>query len=152
MSETTSTPAPGAGARVPLALFVLRLVLGLFLLQWAVEKFVRPEGASKIFGYYYGIDLSASMPMFIGGFEVILVLAFLAGAYKRLTYGLAFLIHAVSTVATYDQLLNPYQDSNHLFTAGIPVLAGFWVLYWLRDLDTLYAFESRRTRPVEADM
>ena len=145
MSETASTPASGAADRVPQALFVLRLALGLFLLQWAVEKFVRPEGASKIFGYYYGIDLSASMPMIIGGLEIILVLAFLAGAYKRITYGLVFLIHGISTVATYHAILHPYQNSNHLFTAGIPVLAGFWVLYRLRERDTLYAFDSRNT-------
>jgi hypothetical protein len=60
----------------------------------------------------------------------------LFGLYRRLSYGLAALIHAVSVAATWRQLLHPYgAGQNHLFIAGVPVLAAFILLYTLREWD-----------------
>lgn len=139
-ADTTGNPID----RLPLGLLVLRLALGLFVLQWTVEKFIKPAGMTKIFDHFYGIDLAVNMPMVVGGLELIIVLAFLAGAYKRVTYGLLFLFHAGSTLSTYDQLLHPYQASNHLFTAAVPVLAGFLLLFLARESDTIWSWDARR--------
>lgn len=130
--------------RLPLGLLVLRLALGLFVLQWTVEKFINPVGMTRIFDHFYGIDLAVNMPMVIGGLELIIVLAFLAGAYKRVTYGLLFLFHAGSTLSSYDQLLHPFDGSNHLFTAAVPVLAAFCLLYLARESDTMWSWDARR--------
>jgi len=46
-------------------------------------------------------------------------------------------LHAISTVSTYSQLLSPF-GKNHLFIAAIPVLGAFIALFLMRDDDTLW--------------
>lgn len=130
--------------RLPLGLLVLRIALGAFFLQWTVEKFVKPKGVIGIFDHFYGIEMAANMPMVIGALETVIVLAFIAGAYKRISYGLLFLFHGGSTLSTYNQLLHPYEPGNHLFTAGVPVLAAFWLLYYLRDKDIKWSWDAKK--------
>ena len=62
----------------------------------------------------------------------------LAGLWKTLSYGLGLLLHAVSTLATYHELLSPF-GTNHLFLAAVPVLAAFITLFLLRRHDTLWS-------------
>ncbi|MFQ5535521.1 MAG: DoxX family protein [Sphingomonadales bacterium] len=137
-------PGPALDNRLPVGLLVLRIFLGLFFLQWTVEKFIKPAGTAKIFDHFYGIDLAAGMPMIIGVVELVIVIAFLAGFHKRISYGLLLLFHAGSTLSSYDQLLHPYDKGNHLFAAAVPVLAAFWLLYWLRDHDTIWSLDAKK--------
>ncbi len=44
------------------ALLALRVTLGLFLLQWGVEKFVVPENTVGIWQHFYGL----SLPLVLG--------------------------------------------------------------------------------------
>lgn len=131
-------------AGVPL--FLLRLTGGLFLLQWGVEKLVVPEVTGKIFAHFYKTSLPISMTPVLGILEVLVALAVITGFQKRVSYGLAFLIHFASVVATWKQLIDPYGllwgGNNHLFMTGVPVLAGFFVLYRLRDYDTLFSLQK----------
>lgn len=127
--------SPKLQRRLPVALAVLRGTLGIFLLLWALEKIVAPAGTTQIFASFYGVEISTDLAPWIGGAELVLVAAFLAGLWRRLTYGLATLFHAVSVASTWQQLLDPIGPPNHLFIAGVPVLAGFVVLYLLRDWD-----------------
>ena len=147
MTDEAKISGPLA-ARLPLGLFVLRISLGLFLLQWTVEKFVLPPRTVGIFKGFYGVDLAGVMPQILGGIELILVLALLCGAYKRISYGLALLIHTVSVTATWKQLIDPWGfiwgEVNHLFTAGVPLLIAFWLLYYLRDWDTKWSYDESR--------
>ncbi len=82
--------------------------------------------------------------------ENLVALALLIGLYRRLSYGLAFLIHFVSVASSWQQIIDPYGlitgNVNHLFAAGVPVLAGFWLLYWLRDWDSLTVDAKYRLR------
>ncbi len=119
-----------------IALFVLRLGLGTFLLLWSLDKLVAPESTVKIFGYFYGLPISAAIARGIGVLEALLSLALLLGLWKTLTYGLALALHAVSTASTYEQLLAPFGE-HHLFIAALPVLAGFVTLFLLRREDAL---------------
>lgn len=48
------------------------------------------------------------------------------------------ILHAISTISTYNQLLNPF-GKNHLFIAAIPVLGAFIALFLMRDDDRLWA-------------
>lgn len=136
--------------RLAVGLFVMRIVLGLFMLQWTIEKFVLPKATTMIFGKYLGIDLSANMPMMLGCIEVVIVIAFLLGAYRRLSYGLILLFNIISIGSTWQNLIDPYGllsggKPNHLFTAGVVVLATSWLLYWLRDADTKWSFDTKRS-------
>ena len=112
------------------------------MLQWALEKIIVPEAAIRIGAYFYGVVLTGGTVVILGGAETLLALALLFGAYRRWSYGLAALVHTVSVVSTWRQLLNPYgAGSNHLFIAGVPVLAAFVLLYLLREWDA-YSMEG----------
>ena len=130
--------------QLPLALCILRLGLGTFLLLWSIDKMVAPESTVKIFGHFYGMTLPEGLAPLVGVAEALLSVAFLAGIWKTLTYGVAILVHGVSTLSTYEQLLHPFGE-NHLFIAAIPVLAAFVTLFLLRHEDTLLTFKGEET-------
>ena len=133
------------------ALAVLRVSLGVFLLLWGVEKFVIPEVTVQIWGGFYGVGLAAALVPLVGALESALALAITVGLWRRATYGLGLLLHAVSVAATWRQLLDPWGlrsggSPNHLFLAGVPVLAAFVALYLLRDRDAWTLDERVRHR------
>ena len=123
---------------LPAALFILRLGLGAFLLLFGIDKLVAPATTAEVFAQFYGLIVSHGMVYATGVLEILLGLAFLAGLWKTLTYGLALLLHTVSTLATYQELLSPF-GMNHLFLAALPVLAAFLALFVLRRRDTLWS-------------
>ena len=58
----------------PLA--ILRITLGIFLLQWSIEKFVSPDRTVKIYQNFYHIDwLTINLSYVVGVLEMILALA-----------------------------------------------------------------------------
>jgi uncharacterized membrane protein YphA (DoxX/SURF4 family) len=122
----------------PAALFILRLGLGAFLLLFGIDKLVAPATTVEVFAQFYGLIVSHGMVYATGALEILLGLAFLAGLWKTLSYGLGLLLHAVSTLATYHELLSPF-GANHLFLAALPVLAAFIALFLLRRRDTLWS-------------
>jgi putative oxidoreductase len=136
------------------ALAVLRVSLGVFLLLWGVEKFVIPAATVGIWGAFYGVTLAAAMVPVVGALESALALAIAAGLWRRVTYGSGLLLHAVSVFSSWRQLIDPWGlrsggSPNHLFLAGIPVLAGFGALYLMRARDswTLDEWILRQRKP-----
>jgi uncharacterized membrane protein YphA (DoxX/SURF4 family) len=122
--------------RLPLVLLILRLTLGVFFLQWGIEKFVVPATTIGIFRNFYGLSLDAWLPPVLGTLQVALALAFLAGVVPRVTYGLVLALHTVTVLVTIPRLMNPWNPvANHFFIAGVPVWAGFFALYTLRAAD-----------------
>jgi len=101
MAETT-------GTRAAAALLIFRFSLAIFLLQWSIEKFVVPEAAIRIGQNFYGVALTGASAAVLGALETLVALALLFGIYRRLSYGVAALIHGVSVIATWRQLLHPY--------------------------------------------
>jgi putative oxidoreductase len=123
------------------ALAVLRVSLGVFLLLWGVEKFVIPTISVRIWEHFYGVGLAASLVPLVGAVESVLALAIMVGLWRRVTYGLGLLLHAVSVLSSWRQLFDPWGlhsggSPNHLFLAGVPVLAGFVALYLMRARDS----------------
>lgn len=121
------------------ALLVLRLGAGVFLLLFGVDKLVAPAMATEVFQQFYGLSVSGVLVRTVGTLEIVLSLAIFAGLWKTLSYGLGLALHAISTLATYRELLAPFGD-NHLFLAAIPALAAFVALFLLRRHDTLWSF------------
>lgn len=78
-----------------------------------------------------------------------MALAIIIGAFRRWSYGVGLLVHAATTVATFRLIVDPWGlipgEPQHLFFAAVPILAGFVVLYLLRDLDYL-SFDGWRAR------
>ena len=122
--------------RLALALLALRLTLGVFFLQWGIEKFVVPNTTIAIFKNFYGFEIGGLLPSVLGAMQVALALLFLAGVAPRATYGLVLLLDTVTVLVTIPRLLAPWNPvSNHFFIAGVPVWAGFLSLYLLREWD-----------------
>lgn len=123
--------------RVPLALFTLRISVFLVMLMWTLDKLVDPGHAARVFEKFYQITGFELFYFYILGIaELLLLLAFLVGYRKTLTYGLVLIFHAVSTFSSYQQYLDPYTYPNLLFFAAWPMLAACFVLFYLRDHDT----------------
>ena len=88
-------------SRLSIALFILRVGLGAFLLLWSIDKLVAPEGAVAIFQFFYHLGITTKTAYVVGTLELLLSLAIIAGFLKTYSYGLALLFHAITTLATY---------------------------------------------------
>jgi putative oxidoreductase len=118
------------------ALLVLRITLGLFLLQWGIEKFVVPQNTVAIWSYFYGLNVSPILGYVLGAVEIVIAACLFLGIYRTATYGAALALHAVSVLVSWRQLLDPWGDpANHLFIAGVPVLGALMALFLLRHWD-----------------
>jgi len=121
------------------SLFLMRVGVFIVMAVWTVDKFINPDHAARVFDRFYHIDGLADWTITaIGAVQGAIVLAFLAGFKKRLSYGLVFLMHAASTVSSYEKYMHPFDAGNILFFAAIPMLAACYALYTLRDQDTLF--------------
>jgi hypothetical protein len=130
-------------SRLRLSLFLLRLGVFIVMVMWTLDKFVNPGHAAAVYENFYMLGgLGAAVMYTIAALELLLVLAFVAGAFKRLTYGLVLVLHGISTLSSYAQYLNPWD--NLLFFAAWPMLAACIALYLLRDADTIAAVDSLR--------
>jgi hypothetical protein len=127
--------------RIANSLLALRLGVFVVMLVWTLDKFVSTAHASRIFENFYGLTgMGSAVLMAIGAAELLLVLAFVAGIQKRFTYGAVLVLHAISTVSSYRQYLDPF--NNLLFFAAWPMLAACFTLYWLRDFDTKWTWPA----------
>ena len=133
--------------RVALALLILRLSLGVFLLLWGLEKIIIPARTVGIYDKFYGIPIDTAIAPILGALQIALALALLLGFKRRWSYGLATVLHAYSVISSWQSLIDPwgliYGEVKHLFLAGVPVLAGFILLYMLREMD-LWTIDGRR--------
>src|SRR5687768_13014601 len=93
------------------ALLVLRITLGVFLLQWGVEKFVVPQNTVAIWGYFYGLKVSPTVGYVFGALEIVIAGCLFAGRFRTAAYGAALALHAVSMVVSWRQLLDPWGDA-----------------------------------------
>jgi uncharacterized membrane protein YphA (DoxX/SURF4 family) len=118
------------------ALLALRITLGIFLLQWGVEKFVVPENTPAIWSHFYGIGVPQALAYLFGAVEIAIAVCLFFGLFRTLSYGAALVLHGVTVVVTWRQLIDPWGDPvSHLFIAGVPVLGAFLALFLLRHWD-----------------
>ena len=98
------------------ALLALRITLGLFLLQWGIEKFVVPEANVFIWSHFYGLDVSLALGYAFGVAEIAIALCMILGLFRTIVYGAALLLHTITVLVTWRQLIDPWGDPiNHLF-------------------------------------
>jgi len=137
-------------ARIPL--FIQRLALVAFMGVWTIDKFVNPSHASGIFSHFYGVPLAENLVWLPAVAQLVVLIAFLLGFMKTISYVIMFLIHAVSTISTTGTLLAFYgEDGNLLFWAAVPVLAAFWLQFALREQDTLALDDVLKARKAGAE-
>jgi putative oxidoreductase len=118
------------------ALLALRITLGLFLLQWGVEKFVVPQNTVAIWGYFYGLNVPQALAYLFGAVEIAIAACLFLGLFRTAAYGAALALHAVTVLVSWRELLDPWgTDVNHLFIASVPVLGALIALFLLRHWD-----------------
>jgi putative oxidoreductase len=136
---STADPLANKNLQSNLQWSLLFLRVGVFIVMfiWTLDKFVNPEHSIKIFEHFYKISgFNDIMAYGLGALQLILVIAFLFGIKKRLSYGLIFLMHAGSTLSAYALYIDAF--NNLLFFAAWPMLAACAALYLLRDADTKF--------------
>lgn len=132
--------------RIEWALLLLRLGVFIVMFTWTVDKLISPGHAAQVYENFYFIGgLGPAVMIIIGALEMLVILAFLAGLWKRYTYGFVMIVHGISTLSSWKQY---FVEPNLLFFAAWPMLAACVALYMLRDLDkkfTLRNFLSLRS-------
>lgn len=124
------------------SLFLLRLGVFIVMAAWTLDKFLAPAHAARIFESFYFIPgLGPTIMILIGLVEMLVILAFAAGLWKRFSYGFVMIAHGFSTLSSWRQ----YTISiNLLFFAAWPMLAACIALYLLRDKDVKFTLGKRR--------
>lgn len=126
--------------RIPL--FLTRLSIFYFMLPWQVQRFINPEATAGIAAKHYKISgLPEFVPMAIGVFMMALIIAFVCGFKKRISYGLVLLVHGAGTLMTVPRLIPWTENFAQIFLAAIPTVAAMYLLYLLRDQDTLLSID-----------
>ncbi len=125
--------------RLPLVLVFARITVFLVMLVWTLDKFIRPGHAAGVFSSYYFVPgMSAALMYTIAAIELVIIIGFVLGYMKRITYGLVLIFHFISTVSTFGAYFTPYSSVHLLFFAAWPMLAACFALYYLRDYDRLW--------------
>ncbi|MEP6342551.1 MAG: hypothetical protein ABJ275_04485 [Maricaulaceae bacterium] len=128
-----------------LPLFLTRLSVFYFLLPWQVMRFTKHGSIEGIAKKYYKIPAIPDIVGTILGVAMMaLLIAFLVGFKKKISYGLVFVLHAVGTVMTIPALI-PFvglEGYNQLFLAAIPTAFAMLLLYCLRDEDTMFSLNK----------
>tara|TARA_R110001583_G_scaffold21964_11_gene82913 strand:+ start:806 stop:1219 length:414 start_codon:yes stop_codon:yes gene_type:complete len=123
--------------RLQWSLFSLRLSIFIVMFMWTMDKFVNPAHGALVLKAFYGINESSNTLFYIlGALQLLLVLAFVTGIKKRISYGLILLIHASSTFASFPRYIDGF--NNLLFFAAWPMLGACLALYLLRDADVKF--------------
>ena len=118
-----------------ISLLLLRLSVFLVMLMWTLDKIINPDHAASVFANFYGISNIGSIMLLIALAELAIICLFVLGLFKRWSYGIVLILHAVSTFASFGKYLQPWDSL--LFFAAWPMLAACVALYLLRDSDTL---------------
>jgi putative oxidoreductase len=135
-SRTVAVPEETLGW----SLLLLRLGVFIVFLMWTLDKFVQPEHAAAVYENFYFIGgLGAAVFYLIGSVQMLIILAFVTGLFKKWTYGAILVFHAISTLSSWSQYLDAF--NNLLFFAAWPMLAACVVLFLLRDYDNRWTLK-----------
>ncbi|MEP2919201.1 hypothetical protein [Sulfitobacter sp.] len=131
------------------ALLCLRISLFLLMILWAVLKIMNPasyggaEDSPGIFENFYGFGTGPGIVLALGILQIILLLAFAAGAFKTITYGAVALMNISSFLVSLPRILDPFGAyPNMLFLASIPILGASVALFLMRDEDSFLSFKK----------
>ena len=119
-------------------LFSLRIGIAVVFLAWTIDKIVNYSHNSGMIKHYYFVEVSQPILLAIGIAELVLILLFIAGKFKNVTYALILVFHLVTTIASAKRLLPPYAIHQLLYFGSIPMLAACICLYLNRESDTLF--------------
>jgi uncharacterized membrane protein YphA (DoxX/SURF4 family) len=108
---------------------ILRIGMGLFLVDWGLDKLIATEGSIGIFSHFYGLEVGGAAIRLAGVAEILLGLALAVGVLPRVTAWIQLVVNAISTAASWKEVLDPWgllgltEGGSHLFLASIVVMA-----------------------------
>lgn len=108
---------------------IFRIAMGIFLILWGLDKWVASEGSVGIFSHFYGLDVGTTVVRAAGGLEILLGIALAVGLFPVTTAWIQLVVNAISTLASWKQILDPWgvfgltEGGSHLFLASIVVMA-----------------------------
>lgn len=108
---------------------ILRIGMGLFLVDWGLDKLIATEGSIGIFSHFYGLEVGGAAIRLAGVAEILLGLALAVGVLPRVTAWIQLVVNAISTAASWKEILDPWgllgltEGGSHLFLASIVVMA-----------------------------
>ncbi|MBB3995703.1 putative membrane protein YphA (DoxX/SURF4 family) [Sulfitobacter undariae] len=136
--------------KISLSLLILRLSIGAFFGVWSSLKFYRPEWFENVFKNAYGLEFVTShMGTAVGIVQVVIVVAFVLGFMRSLSYAVLALMQAAGVLASIPNLINFTQYPNNLMWAAVPALGAAIALFLLREYDT-YTIDGWRKARVKA--
>ena len=131
-------------SKISLCLLLLRLSVFTVMFMWTLDKFIRPNHATAVYESFYFLGVGTTIIYLLGAIELIILIGFVIGYRKTLTYGAVLLFHAVSTLSAFGLYLTPFESNNLLFYAAWPMLAACFTLFYLRDLDNKWTVKEPR--------
>ena len=130
--------------KLSLSLLSLRISIFAVMLMWTLDKFYNPAHAIAVYRKFYHIGGVNELAIYlIAGAETLLLIAFLFGIKRTLSYGLVFLLHGVSTFSAWQQYSHPFEGPNLLFFAAWPMLAACFTLFLFRGQDNFLNIQIR---------
>ena len=123
-----------------LGLVILRVGLAWFLFVWAVNKILAPGQYDRLWGYFYGIKLGATLPAVMGAAQIVICIAIALGFWRIVSYGLGLAMHSVTVAIILPQLIAPFVikdgfPENRNSAIALAALGGFAALWLLRHRD-----------------
>ena len=126
-----------------LPLFLTRLSIAIFLFPWVLMRLTKVESGAGLFEKYYFIKgMPNAAALLIAIFWAVVLLAFVSGFKKRISYGVVFILHGLGTLMTLPYLIPGTENFKILFMAAIPTIAAMGLLYILRDQDTILTIDK----------
>ena len=123
--------------KLQVPLFLLRVGVFIVMAMWSLDKLLSPGHAAAVFENFYFISgIGTEILLAIGLIQLAIEVAFLLGLWKVWTYGFVMVTHAISTLSSWKQYLDPF--NNMLFLAAIPMLAACIALFILRREDKMF--------------
>lgn len=127
-----------------LPLFLTRLSIAVFLLPWILMRFIDGGSAAKgISKKYYFFEQPDILTTLIGVGWLVLLVAFLIGFKKKISYFLVFLIHAVGTAFSLRFMIPGTENFVPTFMAALPTLMAMFLLWKLRAEDTMLSLSGK---------
>lgn len=123
-------------------LFALRVATGWLLVIWGLDKLVNVEHGVRVAdAFYLGIGSQVTFLHVLGVLEILLGALVVVGLWRKLTYPVAFVVLAVTAVAVWKSVLDPWgwwlEGANALFYPSVIIAAGAAVLWGTQAEDEL---------------
>ncbi|MHB8453844.1 MAG: hypothetical protein ACYDDO_03920 [Acidiferrobacterales bacterium] len=124
-------------------LLLLRVSVFLVMFVWTLAGLVRPASVASLFEPLHLLTGFDHRVLYGIAFLVLVILvSFLMGIQKQLSYGTVLALNAVWALSSFQQYRAPFSGSNLLSFAMWPMLAACFGLYVLRHLDTLWVIDK----------